>query len=411
MNLEYFIVKRLISTKEYKSSISAPIIKIAVVAIALGIIMMIISVATGIGLQQKIRQKVSAFNGHIIISSFTDNQSDVSTNPISLNQKFYPKFKNIEGIQHVQAVASRAGIIRTESAFEPILYKGVGKDYKWDNISEYLISGRIPNLNKELNNEILISEYLAKRLNIKLNDSFNTFFIKEGGNGLPKSRRFKIVGIYNSGFPEFDAAYVIGDIRHLQKINRWNNNQVGSFEIFVDDFDKIDEKGKEVYEEVPSTLNSQTIVERFYYIFEWLKLFDFNIILVIGIMILVSIINMVVALLVLILEKTQMIGILKSIGANNVSIRKIFLYQASYLILKGLFYGNIIGLGLLLIQKYFKIIKLNPESYYVNIAPVDINLFFILILNVIVIVMCLLVLVIPSYIVSKISPSKTIRFD
>lgn len=411
MNLEYFIAKRLISTKEYKSSISAPIIKIAVVAIALGIIMMIISVATGIGLQQKIRQKVSAFNGHIIISSFTDNQSDVSTNPISLNQKFYPKFKNIEGIQHVQAVASKAGIIRTESAFEPILYKGVGKDYKWDNISEYLISGRIPNLNKELNNEILISEYLAKRLNIKLNDSFNTFFIKEGGNGLPKSRRFKIVGIYNSGFPEFDAAYIIGDIRHLQKINRWNNNQVGSFEIFVDDFDKIDEKGKEVYEEVPSTLNSQTIVERFYYIFEWLKLFDFNIILVIGIMILVSIINMVVALLVLILEKTQMIGILKSIGANNVSIRKIFLYQASYLILKGLFYGNIIGLGLLLIQKYFKIIKLNPESYYVNIAPVDINLFFILILNVIVIVMCLLVLVIPSYIVSKISPSKTIRFD
>ncbi|WP_298115681.1 FtsX-like permease family protein [Flavobacterium sp.] len=411
MNLEYFIAKRLISTKEYKSSISAPIIKIAVVAIAMGIIMMIISVATGIGLQQKIRQKVSAFNGHIIISSFTDNQSDVSTNPISLNQKFYPNFKNIEGIQHVQAVASKAGIIRTESAFEPILYKGVGKDYKWDNISEYLISGRIPNLNKELTNEILISEYLAKRLNIKLNDSFNTFFIKEGGNGLPKSRRFKIVGIYNSGFPEFDAAYIIGDIRHLQKINRWNSNQVGSFEIFVDDFDKIEEKGKEVYEEVPSTLNSQTIVEKFYYIFEWLKLFDFNILLVIGIMILVSIINMVVALLVLILEKTQMIGILKSIGANNVSIRKIFLYQASYLILKGLFYGNIIGLGLLLIQKYFKIVKLNPESYYVNTAPVDINLFFILVLNFIVIVMCLLVLIIPSYIISKISPSKTIRFD
>lgn len=411
MNLEYFIAKRLISTKEYKSSISAPIIKIAVVAIALGIIMMIISVATGIGLQQKIRQKVSAFNGHIIISSFTDNQSDVSTNPVSLNQKFYPNFKNIEGIQHVQAVASKAGIIRTESAFEPILYKGVGKDYKWDNISEYLISGRIPNLSKELNNEILISEYLAKRLNVKLSDSFNTFFIKEGGNGLPKSRRFKIVGIYNSGFPEFDAAYIMGDIRHLQKINRWNSNQVGSFEIFVDDFDKIEEKGKEVYEEVPSTLNSQTIVEKFYYIFEWLKLFDFNIILVIGIMILVSIINMVVALLVLILEKTQMIGILKSMGANNVSIRKIFLYQASYLILKGLFYGNVIGLGLLLIQKYFKVIKLNPESYYVNFAPVDINLFFILVLNVFVIVMCLLVLIIPSYIISKISPSKTIRFE
>jgi len=411
LNIEYFIAKRLITSKEYKSSISAPIIKIAVTAIALGVIMMIISIATGIGLQQKIRQKVAAFNGHILISSFTDNQSDVSTNPIDIHQKFYPKFQNIEGIKHVQAVASKAGIIRTETAFEPILYKGVGKDYNWDNIKEYIISGRIPNLNSELNNEILISEYLANRLNLKLNNSFNTFFLKEVGNGLPKSRRFKIVGIYNSGFIEFDAAYILGDIRHIQMINRWNTNQVGSFEVFIDDFQKIEQKGKEVYNEIPSTLNTQSIVEKFYYIFEWLKLFDFNIILVIAIMILVSIINIVVALLVLILEKTQMIGILKSLGANNISIRKIFLYQALYLIVKGLIYGNTIGISLLLIQKYLKIIKLNPESYYVNEAPVDINLLYILALNMGVILTCLLVLLIPSYLISKISPSKSIRFE
>ena len=239
MNLEYFIAKRLITSKEYKSSISAPIIKIAITAIAIGMVMMIISVATGIGLQQKIRQKVAAFNGHIIISSYTDNQSDVSTDPISLHQNFYPKFKTIEGIQHVQGVASSHGMIRTETAFEGILFKGVGKDYDWKNIDEYIVEGRKPNLLHQLNNEIIISQYLANRLNLKLNDSFNTFFMKEEGNKMPKSRRFKIVGIFNSGFQEFDATYILGDIRHLQRINKWTPDQVGSFEVFIDDFTKI----------------------------------------------------------------------------------------------------------------------------------------------------------------------------
>ena len=411
MKLEYFIAKRLITAKDHKSSISAPIIKIAITAIALGIIMMIVSVATGIGLQQKIRQKVAAFNGHILISNFNGNESDVSTEPISIRQKFYPKFKNIEGINHVQAVANKAGIIRTETAFEPILYKGVGKDYKWDNIKEYLIEGKIPSFPPQVSNEVVISQYLANRLYLKLGDSFNTFFMKEGENKLPNSRRFKIVGIYNSGFQEFDAAYILGDIRHIQKLNKWNEDEIGSFEIFVDDFTKIQEKGDEVYAETSSTLNTQTIVDKYYYIFDWLKLFDFNIIVILIVMIIVSTINMVVALLVLILERTQMIGILKSMGANNWTIRKIFLYNASYLILRGLLFGNIIGVGLLLIQKHFEIIKLNPESYYVNVAPVDINIWFILALNLGTIAICLLVLLIPSYIITKISPSKVIRFD
>jgi lipoprotein-releasing system permease protein len=411
LNLEHFIAKRLITTKDHKSSISAPIIKIAIAAIALGIIMMIVSIATGIGLQQKIRQKVSAFNGHIIISNFNGNESDVSTEPVSLNQKFYPKFKNIDGIHHIQAVASKAGMIRTETAFEGIVYKGVGKDYDWSNLREYLIQGNVPNVNSELNNEIIISQYLANRLNLKLGDSFNTFFMKEGENKLPNSRRFKIVGIYNSGLQEFDSSYIIGDIRHIQRINKWNPNEVGSFEVFVDDFTKIKEKGEEVYAETSSTLNSQTIVEKFNYIFDWLKLFDFNIIVILIIMIVVSTINMIVALLVLILERTQMIGILKSMGADNWSIRKIFLYNAFYLIIRGLLWGNLIGIGLLLIQKYFGVIKLNPESYYVNVAPVDINLFYILALNVGTVAICLFVLLIPSYIITKISPAKTIRFD
>ena len=411
MNLEHFIAKRLITAKDHKSSISAPIIKIAIAAIAIGIVMMIVSIATGIGLQQKIRQKVSAFHGHIIISNFNGNESDGSIEPVSTNQKFYPKFNAVEGVNHIQAVATKLGIIRTETDFEGITFKGVGKDYKWEYLEEYLIDGRLPILKSSLNEEVLISQYLANRLKLKLNDSFNTFFLNEGDSKLPKSRRFKIVGIYNSGFQEFDAAFIIGDIRHIQRLNKWNSNQVGSFEIFVDDFTKIDEKGKQVYKEIPSTLNAQTIVEKYYYIFDWLKLFDFNIIVILIIMVIVSTINMVVALLVLILERTQMIGILKSLGSDNWSIRKIFLYNSLYLILRGLFWGNTIGIGLLLIQKKFEIIKLNPESYYVNVAPVEINILYILALNVGTVLICLLVLLIPSYLITKISPAKTIRFD
>ncbi len=411
MNLEHFIAKRLITAKDHKSSISAPIIKIAIAAIAIGIVMMIVSIATGIGLQQKIRQKVSAFNGHIIISNFNGNESDGSIEPVSTSQKFYPKFNAVEGVNHIQAVATKLGIIRTETDFEGITFKGVGKDYKWEYLEEYLIEGRLPKLKSNLNEEVLISQYLANRLKLKLNDSFNTFFLNEGDSKLPKSRRFKIVGIYNSGFQEFDSAFIIGDIRHIQRLNKWNSNQVGSFEIFVDDFTKIDEKGKQVYKEIPSTLNAQTIVEKYYYIFDWLKLFDFNIIVILIIMIIVSTINMVVALLVLILERTQMIGILKSLGSDNWSIRKIFLYNSLYLILRGLFWGNTIGIGLLLIQKKFEIIKLNPESYYVNVAPVEINILYILALNIGTVLVCLLVLLIPSYLITKISPAKTIRFD
>ena len=373
-------------------------------------IMMIVSIATGIGLQQKIRQKVSAFNGHIIISGYNDNNSDVSTDPISIHQSFYPKFKTVDGINHVQAVASKAGIIRTESAFEGIIFKGVGKDYQTDNLKEYLTEGRLPNFKSTLNEEVLISQYLCNRLGLKLGDKFVTYFMKENSQGY-NLRNFKIVGIYNSGFQEFDASYVIGDIRHVQRINKWMPDQIGSFEVFVDDFTKIEQKGNQVYQETSSTLDSQTIVEKYSYIFEWLKLFDFNIIVILIVMIAVSTINMVVALLVLILERTQMIGILKSLGANNWSVRKIFLYNAFYLIIRGLFWGNIIGLGLLLLQKYFGIIKLNPESYYVNVAPVDINLYYILLLNIGTVVICLLVLLIPSYIITKITPSKSIRFE
>jgi lipoprotein-releasing system permease protein len=411
LNLEYFIAKRFVAAKNYKSSISTPIVNIAISAIAIGMIMMIVSVATGIGLQNKIRDKISSFNGHIIISNYDNNQSDITLLPISKNQDFYPVFNSVQEVDYIQTIASKAGIIRTESAFEGIVFKGVGLDYHWDNLKEYLVKGKLPDFSKGISQEVLISQYLANRLGLKVGDSFNSFFMKEDQKQLPNVRRFKIAGIFNSGFQQFDTTYIIGDMRHIQRINKWVPNQIGAFEVFVKDFNKIKETGEQVYEKTGSTLDTTTIVERYSFIFEWLQLFDFNIIVILGVMILVATINMVVALLVLILERTQMIGILKALGANNWSVRKIFLYNAFYLIARGLFWGNLIGISLLLIQKQFGVIKLNPESYYVDQAPVYLNLGYILALNFLTIAICALVLLIPSFIITKISPVKAIRFD
>ncbi|OXA71942.1 transmembrane permease [Flavobacterium aquidurense] len=411
MNLEYFIARRLITAKDYKSSISAPIIKIAISAIAIGIIMMVVSVATGMGLQQKIRDKVSAFNGQIIISNYDNNNSEVTLVPISKKQDFYPNFKSVPEVSHIQAIATKAGIIRTENAFEGIVFKGVGADYDWNNIKEYIVDGKVPDFARDLNEEVLISRLLADRLDLKVGDNFNTFFIKEEQGKMPNSRRFKIAGIFNSGFQQFDANYIIGDIRHIQRINKWSADQVGAFEVFVKDFDNIKTTGNQIYEQTSSSLDTKTIIEKYSYIFDWLQLFDFNIVIILGIMILVATINMVVALLVLILERTQMIGILKAMGANNWTVRKIFLYNAFYLIIRGLFWGNLIGIAILLVQQHFGIVQLNPENYYVNQAPVYINWGYVALLNLLTITVCFVVLLIPSYIITKISPVKAIRFD
>ncbi len=411
MNFEFFIARRIIASKDYKSSISAPIIKIAITAIALGIIMMLISIATGVGLQKKIREKVSAFNGDIIITNFDTNFSNDSQNPISKNQDFYPTFKNIEGIKHVQVTASKGGVIRTETDFEGVVVKGVGDDYDWEYFKDYLVEGKLPDFKGDINEDILISEYLANRLHLKLGDKVTTFFLNDEVSKTPRSRGFDIVGIYNSGFQQFDEQFIITDIRHIQRLNKWEDDQIGAFEVFVTDFDQIIPIGNEVYNETGSTLDTQTIRDKYASIFEWLDLFDFNIIMIIGIMILVAGINMITALLVLILERTQMIGILKALGSSDWSVRKVFLYNAMYLIGVGLFWGNIIGIGLLLIQKYVKIFKLNPDTYYVNEAPVYLNWDYILILNAGTFLLCLLMLLIPSFIISKISPVKAIRFE
>ncbi|WP_115461645.1 ABC transporter permease [Winogradskyella aurantiaca] len=410
MNFERFIAQRIIGSKTYKNSVSGPIIKIGIVAIAIGIIVMLVATATGFGLQKKIREKVVAFNGHVIINNFDANASDESQVPISLEQDFYPEFKSVDGIEHIQGVATKFGVIRTLDGFEGAIAKGVGKDFRWTSFQEFLVEGRLPVYEDKINNETLISSYLANRMEFKVGDKFQMLF-GEDLDRPPRIRSFEIVGIYNSGFQELDEKYCLVDLRHIQRLNRWDSDQVGGFEVFISSYNELVEKGDEIYAEIPSTLNATTVSDKYFVIFEWIKIFDNNIYAIIAIMILVAGINMITALLVLILERTQMIGILKALGHSDWGIRKVFLYNAAYLIGLGLLWGNIIGLGLLFIQKYFKLFPLNPDNYYVTEAPVYLSLDYVLYLNLGTFCLCLFMLIVPSVIVTRISPVKAIRFD
>ena len=405
------MARRMATDKDHKSSISAPIIKIAITAIVIGMVMMMISIATGVGLQKKIQEKVSAFNGDIIISNFDTNFSNDSQIPISISQDFYPDPTILNGVQHIQISAMKGGVILTDNEFEGVVVKGVGQDYRWDVFEDFLVAGRLPDYQGKLNTEILLSSYLSERLGIGLGDKVNTYFFDAENTSRARSRGFEVVGLFRSGFMEFDQQYLLADIRHIQRLNRWEDDQIGAFELFVDDFGQIQEVGNRVYEEIGSELDSQTIREKYFTVFEWLDLFDFNIALIIGIMILVAGINMITALLVLILERTQMIGVLKALGSSDWSIRKIFIYNAMYLIGRGLFWGNAIGLTVLLIQKYFKVFPLDPETYYVTEAPVHLDVGYILALNAGTFLLCLVMLLIPSYLVARIRPIKAIRFD
>ena len=410
MNFELFIAKRLIAGRNHKSSVSGPIIKIAISAIALGIMIMLIAVATSTGLQYKIRDKMAGFKGHIQIVNYDTNNSEVSVSPISKTQKFYPEFSSVEGVKNVQVFASKGGILRTKTDFEGIIFKGVSADYDWSFFNEYLIDGKVPDFNQDRNREVLLSQTIANRLQLKVGDTVLSTFVKSEASKLPSNRRYIVSGIYNTGFAEFDKSMMIGDIREVQRLNNWTEDQIGGFEVLLEDFDELEEKGNQIYQEIGVSLNSRTITESYPGIFEWIQLFDNNVWFIIALMIIVAGVNMISAMLVLILEKVQFIGMLKAMGSPNVSIRKIFLYKSSYLIIRGLMWGNGIGLAILGTQYFFEVIQLNPETYSVNVMPVYITFTQWFLLNIGTLILCVLMLIIPSYIISKVEPKKAIKF-
>jgi len=409
MRFESFIASRIIRSKPYKNTISSPIIKISILSISMGLIMMIISISSGVGLQKSIEDKVSSFFGHIIISNFQNNSSQSSLNPIVFNQDFYNSNINNK-ILHIQTVAYKSGVITTESTFEGVVFKGIRKDFNSNNFSKYLVEGKFPNLNDKLTNDVMISEYLSKRLSINLGEKFKTTFFKNGSS-FPNERNFKVVGIFKSGLIEFDQIYFLGDIRHIQKMNNWKHDEIGSFELFINNFDEVSNISNDLYENTSSDLDVIKISEKFPDIFNWIALFDMNILVIIIIMILVGGINMITALLVTILERTQLIGVLKVLGSKQTSIRNIFISNGVYLISLGLFFGNLIGIGLVLFQKVTGFIKLDPQTYYVSEVPLDLNFTTIILLNLGVLLLCFAMLIIPSFIIGRISPTDSLKIN
>jgi len=408
MKFETYMASRFRKSYTYKNTVSSPIIKISVFSIIIGIVMMIISVSSSVGLQKTIETKISSFFGHISISNFENNTSFSSISPISLSLD-YKKLHNNSEIIHVQNVAYKSGLIVNKNSFEGVVFKGISSDFNWSSFSKYIRKGKILTINETVSNQVIISEYLSKKLSLDLNDKFKATFFKPNSSSIPNERIFEVSGIFSSGLIEFDETYFIGDIKHIQKMNKWNSNQFGNVEIFLKNYSQLENVSNQLYKKTSAEINVLSIVNRFPEIFNWMALFDINVLLIIIIMILVGGINMITALLVTVLEKTSIIGVLKTLGSSNKSMRTIFLINGAYLISLGLVIGNFIALGLIFIQNYTGFIKLDPDTYYVSELPFDFNLMTLLILNISVLLFCFSMLIIPSFIISKISPSESIK--
>jgi len=369
---------------------------------------MFVAVAILTGFQKEVREKVIGFGAHIQISHYDENSS-LETKPISMHQDFYPSLETIKGIRHIQVYATKAGIIKTADQIQGIVLKGIGPDYDLTFFSNKIIAGHFPHLSDTgKTNDVLVSKNLAALLKLRLNDDIRMYFIS-GTTTL--GRKFHIAGIYETGLEEFDKVYVLCDIKHIQKLNNWQPDEVGGFEVILDNFNDLDKMGKYIYHKIGMTLDAKTIRDLYPQIFDWLDLQDINVLIILVLMVLVSGITMISTLLILILERTNMIGILKALGMPNGGIRRVFLINAAYIIGQGLFWGNLIGITLCIVQQKYGIITLPQESYYVSVVPVNLDGWNILLLNAGTVVVCLAMLLVPSYVTSRISPVRAIRFS
>jgi len=414
LNTEFFIAKRIISGSGENKKISKPIISIAIIGIALGLAVMILSVAIVTGFKNEIRNKVIGFGAHVQIVNYDSNLS-YETKPIDKNSAFY-KFKNaIIGINHIQTFATKAGIIKTQENIQGIVLKGIGSDFDWSFFNQNIVKGESFLVEDSVKSDkILISKSLASMLQLNVGDDVQMYFIQEP----PRMRKFVVSGIYKTSLEEFDKLYAIVDISHIQKLNGWTENQVSGYEILVDEFSQIDEIAYNLYGLVANTFNSDgsmltvtTVKEKNPQIFDWLELQNLNVWVILVLMTIVAGFNMVSGLLIIILERTSMIGVLKSFGTSNWSIRKIFLYNAAFLIGKGMFWGNLIGILICILQSYFGIIKLDPTTYYVDTVPINLNILHLVLLNLGTLFITFIMMILPSYIITRIKPIKAIQFN
>lgn len=414
MNLPYFIAQRLIKGRREGASFSKPINVIAIAAIAIGIAVMILAVAILTGFKQQITDKVVGFGSHIQIVNFDSNIS-YETAPVSTNLSFMPKIKDMPGIKHVEVFATKAGIIKTDEDIQGVVLKGIGSDFDWSYFKTFIVDGSVFSVtDTATTNSVIISKKIASMLKLKTGDSFAMHFVQDP----PRMRKFTISGIYETSLEEFDKIYIFCDIKHIQRLNGWKNDEVSGFEIFIDDFNRLDIMTQAVRDVIGYRISENepkvkvtNIRMKYPQIFDWLNFQDTNVIVIIVLMLVVSGFNMISGLIILILEKTNMIGILKALGSEDGTIMKVFLYQAVYLIVKGLFWGNIIGIGLASLQLWTGLISLDPSSYYLKTVPINLEAVHILLLNLGTMAIIVLVLLIPAQLVSRITPVKAIRFD
>ncbi len=405
MNIPLYIARRLGGARKGKTYI-ALIRKIAMISIALGLAVMIVSMAVVTGFQHEIREKVIGFGSHIQITNYDYNVS-FEAQPIRSGQAFLDDLRETEGVRHIQRFATKPGIIKTDDDIHGVILKGIGPDFDWSFFRERLVSGNTLHMDDTTRSDgVIISGFIARRLMLDTGDDLFIYFIQDP----PRIRRLHITGIYDTGLEELDRVFVLGDIRHVQSLNNWEEDQIGGYEVLVNHFNDIQEITQKTLNIIPYHLDAQSIRQLYPQIFDWLALLDMNVYVIIVLMILVAGINMITTLLITVLEKTNAIGILKALGARNTMIRNVFLYHAAMLISRGLLWGNLIGIGLCIVQAYTGLISLSPESYYVSEVPVNMRLSHILLLNLGSFVISMAMLIIPSYIISRISPVKAIIF-
>ena len=409
MDITYLLANRIRQSNISKSNVSARIIKIAILAVTIGIASILISIAAGRGLQKAISKKTAAFNGHIVISTFENNTSQVSVNPFTLDKQYFKLLNDLNNIYSYQKVAYKAGLIKFIDDYEGIIFKGIDSSFNQSIFSEFLIEGRLPDLDDINSNEIIISNYTAKRLNISLGDEPVAYFKKNNAQKIPNQRKFKVVGLYESDFSDFDEIYILGGLNQIRVLNNWSVDDVGAIEVFLKNNDEDIFTANELYKFLPYDIDVITLRSKFKNIFQWIALFDLNILIILIIMLFVGVVNIATALLILIFERSSMIGLLKTIGASDYQIQKIFLWNGFQIILQGVLFGNGLALAFYFSQKYFNWIKLDPKIYYVSSAPVELNFFEWFLTNLSIIFVCLLLLYFPTKIISGMSPSINIR--
>lgn len=405
MNTEYFIARRIAIKSE--RTFSKLIVRIAIAGVMLSLSVMMLSVAIIKGFKTEIQEKVRGYIGDVRIFKYGLNNSFELT-PFVAGKETLEKLKNNPDVEFFQPYATKPAIISANNEVEGINFKGIDKTFNWDYIRKHLVSGTVMDFadSAKATRQILISQFTANRLKLKVGDDFIMYFVQNP----PRKRPFKIIGIYDIGVEEIDKGFVIGDLNIIRRLNNWKPDEVGGIEIRIKDFANLKLASEGIYESLGLDLKSESVADYFPAIFTWLSLLDVNTKVLLVLMMIVGVINMITALLIMILERTNMIGILKAFGMSDFSVMKIFLYNAAYLVGFGLLLGNILGLGLGFLQQYTHVFKLDQASYYLSYVPIEIHFADVLILNLATMVICVLVLILPSMLVSRISPLKAIRF-